>query len=95
MIKNIDFESNCKRLVKYINKHSSDIDVVTSGSISIKVSESLRHEFDDNSKKYENEINKLIDWGSVSKGITTFDEFGEYLVLDVEYDDVDEEMEDW
>ena len=95
MIKNINFESNCKRLVKYINKHCADVDVLISGRFVIKVSETLRHEFDDNRKKYVKEINKLIDWGSISKGIATFDEFGQYLVLDVEYDDIDEEMEDW
>jgi len=93
MITNKNFESNARRLARYIVKHCNDADVLLTGIIVIDVSESL---FSDFKKDYEKEVNKHLD----NKGVKviygrTSREDGCSLVFGLEYDDVDAETEDW
>jgi len=97
MITHKKFESNCKRLAKYIVKHSIDVEVVTSGVINIDASKSLVDDFESNKNGYENEINKYLEkkGGKILKGRSNYSYNGWYLTFNIEYDEVDAETEDW
>lgn len=97
MISHKNFESNCKRIAKHIVKCSYDLndDVMAFGRIVIDVSRPLFDDFEANKKSYEKEINKHLENKGVkiSNGMTSMTE-GLSLTFDVDYNDVDPEVED-
>lgn len=97
MISNINFESNCKRIAKDIQKECNNpsSDAVCLGRIDVIVSESLIDDFNNVGKdKYVKEINKHLKGCQVTYNTHGYGG-GWFIVFDVEFDDVDAETEDW
>lgn len=63
MIKNIDFESDCKRIAMEIQKHAS---YSRSDTVEVVVSKELIKQFNAEKKKYMNQINKCFNEFKVS-----------------------------
>ena len=61
MVNNINFESNCKRIAKYIKSNITEPEVVMSGNIFVWVSSTLLDDFNAvGEKAYTKEINKHL-----------------------------------
>lgn len=61
MINNINFESNCKRIAKYINDNVVEPEVVMTGNIFVWISAQLLDDFNAvGEKAYEKEVNKHL-----------------------------------
>ena len=97
MIKNISIESNCKRIAKDIMKQCKDpeeiLDIAAFGKVFVTVSDGLISDFKENKKAYIKNINKGLKDCSISNGRVGVDK--DTIVFDIEFDDVDAEMEDW
>ena len=111
MIVHKDFESDCKRIAKDIMRQATDTqsddfaDIISTGSVSIIVSEGLLGTFNaewlkDSKKrkeetiKWEKEINKHLKGCSIKYNTVGYDR-GWFIKFDIEFDDVDGETEDW
>lgn len=107
MIIHRDFESNCKRIARYVMKQGGNPqseqfdDMIDLGRISVDVSKPFFEWFNAEIrgnrkmlKKFNAEINKHLKGCSV-KWYSIGEYETMYLVFDVEFDDVDPEFEDW
>lgn len=74
MINNVNFQSNCKRIARYIKSNITESEVVMSGNIFVWVSAQLLDDFNAvGEKAYEKEVNKhLKDFKAkyVTKGLS-------------------------
>lgn len=100
MIAHKEFESNCKRIAKYIMKQARNPQseqfegMIDFGAVIVYVSEKLIGDFNTVGKaKYEKEINKHLKGCSVKYNTHGYPNW--YIKFDIEFDDVDPEMEDW
>lgn len=97
MISNVNFESNCKRIAKEIQVECNNptSDAVCLGSTEVIVSKSLIHDFNTTgTKNYISGINKYLKACKVTYKTHGYGH-GWFIVFNVEFDDVDAEVEDW
>lgn len=100
MIAHKDFESNCKRIAKYIMKQATNTrseqfaTMVDFGVVIVYVSSALIDDFNTTGKKkYEKEINNNLKGCSVKYQTHGFPNW--FIKFEIEFDDVDPEVEDW
>lgn len=97
MIAHRNFESNCKRIAKEIQSECNNptSDAICLGSTEVIVSKSLIHDFNHEGKdKYIKEINKHLKGCKVCFKTLGYGH-GWFIIFDIEFDDVDAEVEDW
>lgn len=104
MITHKDFESDCKRIAKYIMQQATNTqseqfeDMMVFGSVVVDVSPALIKAFNANKYKdvprWEREINKHLKGCSVKYNTLGYHP-NWYIKFDIEFDDVDAETDDW
>lgn len=103
MVTHKDFESDCKRIAKYIMQQATNPsseqfdDMINFGSVIVDVSSTLVKAFNANKykdvPKWEREINKHLQGCSVRYNTLGYPNW--FIKFDIEFDDVDAEVEDW